>query len=186
MCGKYTPPLGIPSSSWGPFRLLLSHGPPPSHPSFFAERPTGSRVLPRPWDCQAPGSRASRPHISLSRGPRGRPGRLVPALALPGRRQPALGGLPIPWGTWAAASPPGGGGGGGPWPEVADGPPCLPQAPPLATTWTCSTCRTCPSHSPAGTLGTASCRLETGERRPQMPLPRRARDGHPCQPRAGQ
>lgn len=92
--GSYTLPWGIPSSSRGPFRLLLSHGPLSSHPSFFAERPTGSCVLPRPWDCQRSGGRESRP-LSPSRGSQG--GWFQPLLCPPrGSRPFALGGLPIP------------------------------------------------------------------------------------------
>lgn len=161
--GSYILPWGIPSSSWGPFRLLLSHGPLPSHPSFFAERPTGSCVLPRPRAAGRPG-----PHLP-GQGP---PGRVQPPLCLVGR-QPALRGLPIPWGTWAAANQRAGRGVGAgvgvPGRKWLTRPLCRPQPWPPATTWTSGTCRTCPSHTLAGILGTASCRLEPGERMPQAP-----------------
>lgn len=123
--GSYILPWGIPSSSWGPFRLLLSHGPLPSHPSFFAERPTGSCVLPRP---RAAGRR--RPP-----SPRPRPPRPGPAPALPGREAAGPSGSTHPLGhvggSQSACGARGGGGRGGPWPEVADAPPFAALSPGL-------------------------------------------------------
>lgn len=120
--GSYILPWGIPSSSWGPFRLLLSHGPLPSHPSFFAERPTGSCVLPRP--------RAAGRRRPLS--PRPRPPRPGPAPALPGQEAAGPSGSTHPLGhvggSQSACGARGGGGRGGPWPEVADAPPLPPSA----------------------------------------------------------
>lgn len=81
VCGRYTPPRGNPIFSRGPSHLLLSQGPPPSHPSFFVERtnrklcPSQALGLPELWLRGVP-----LPYFPKSRPSRGSPGRQITAL----------------------------------------------------------------------------------------------------------
>lgn len=184
--------MGQPHPTGGPFHLPLSHGPTPSHPSFFASRPSGLWVV---GSCcfQFPGVQAlkgeARGGRSSSASQAGSGGRVAPA----GRSRVFVGGPPT-WGTWATANqrlrlwgPL-----QGPWlAGTADrldrltAPSGLPQPWPQATTWKCSTCRTSPSHTPGGILGTESCRLETGEPPLAPPAPQ-SQDWRPGHQPAGE
>lgn len=168
--------MGQPHRPRGPFHLPLSHGPPPSHPSFpcwEVKRALGSKA-PRLPDF--PGVKALKGEAQGGRSPWG-----SGVLAACRRKEPGLCGWAALWGTWAAANQR-----SRLWGHVPGlasrkwltSPPGLLQPRPQATTWKCGTCKTSPSHTPGGILGTASCRLETGEScHPGPSLPRRARTG---------
>lgn len=131
--------------------------------------PSQALGLPEVW---AVGSHCFQ--ISLSQGPQGKVQegcfQLCLGCGLPGQEGArSLGACPSPWGTCSQSVCEGRRGGtGGSLTRGDRCAPCLSQPWPPATTWTCGMCKTCPSQTPGGILGTVSCRLETGELMPQV------------------